>query len=213
MSGVVFEDTTVELVNRDDRFLTDSAHLVLELNQNGKLVDKANLSSRDSMPGVWNADEPLILHEPVGKLTLSVLIQLGQNERQLIGSMELNGTELFNMVGTHFDIPLLSQENYPDILLRTKILTIEDLRENTREMNSGTTRQRGSSSEGHTIEGMFADGVAAFHDFGSHGNLESLEQAISKFEAIAELIPEGDPNLPVILSNLGAFLLSRFERL
>ncbi|PVF96629.1 hypothetical protein CPB86DRAFT_816256 [Serendipita vermifera] len=213
MNGLIFKDTTVELASRDDWFLTDSAHLVLELNQTGKLMDKSNLLSRESMPGVWDADKPLILHEFAGEFTLSVLMQLGQNERQLVGSMELNGTELLDMVGTQFEIPLLSQENYPDILLRTKVSTIGDLRENTREVNSGTIRQGGSSSEVDTIKRMFSDGITAFHDFGSHGTLESLEQAISNFEAITELIPEGDPNLPGILSNLGAFLLYRFERL
>ncbi|PVF96607.1 hypothetical protein CPB86DRAFT_798792 [Serendipita vermifera] len=95
-------DITVELASLDDRFLTDSAHLVLELNRNGKLVDKANLLSRESIPGVWDADQPLILREFIGELTLSVLMQLGQNERQLAGSVELKETELFDMVGTQF---------------------------------------------------------------------------------------------------------------
>ncbi|PVF96602.1 hypothetical protein CPB86DRAFT_816235 [Serendipita vermifera] len=185
----------------------------LELNQNGKLVDKSNLSSRESIPGVWDADEPLILQEVIGDFTLSVLMQQDQDERQLVGSVELKETELFDMVGTQFEIPLISQDNYPDILLRTKVLTIEDLGENTREVNLGTSRQNGGSGEGNTIERMLADGVAAFHDFESDGNLESLDQAVSKFEVIAELIPEEDPKLPGILSNLGAFLLSRFERL
>ncbi|PVF91900.1 hypothetical protein CPB86DRAFT_820103 [Serendipita vermifera] len=213
-SGLIFKDTTVELASRDDRFLTDSAHLVLELNQNGKLIDKADLLARESMPGVWDADQTLILRrELAGEFTLSVLIQLGQNDPQLVGSMGLNGTELLDMVGTQFEIPLLSQENYPGILLRTKVSTIEGLGENPREVNSGTNRQSGGSSEVDTIKRMFSDGIAAFHDFGSRGTLESLEQAISNFEAIAELIPEGDPNLPGILSNLGVFLLYRFERL
>jgi tetratricopeptide (TPR) repeat protein len=68
-------------------------------------------------------------------------------------------------------------------------------------------------NEREIVRKLFSDGVASYHDFESYGNLQSLEQAISKFEAIIDMTPEMHPRLPTILCNLGAFLLSRFEEL
>jgi hypothetical protein len=34
----------------------DVAHLILEVKSNGRVVDKVNLLSRESTPGVWDAD-------------------------------------------------------------------------------------------------------------------------------------------------------------
>ncbi|PVF99330.1 hypothetical protein CPB86DRAFT_796564 [Serendipita vermifera] len=97
-----FKDITVELVTRDDCFLTDIPHLILELSQDGRVVDKANLLSRESSHGVWDADEPLILRDVVGEFMLSVSIQLDEHDRQLVGSFELGETELYEIVGTVF---------------------------------------------------------------------------------------------------------------
>jgi hypothetical protein len=47
---------TVEVGSRDDCFLTDVYHLMLEVRSNGQVMDKVNLLSRESMPGVWDAD-------------------------------------------------------------------------------------------------------------------------------------------------------------
>jgi tetratricopeptide (TPR) repeat protein len=63
------------------------------------------------------------------------------------------------------------------------------------------------------VQKMFSDGRSAYHDFESHRNLQSLEQAISKFEALAETTPQSDPNLPVILKYLGDSFQCRFEQL
>jgi hypothetical protein len=54
-------DITVELGNRDDCFLTDVYHLILEVRSNGQVIDKVNLLSRESMPGVWDADNIVLL--------------------------------------------------------------------------------------------------------------------------------------------------------
>ncbi|PVF92250.1 hypothetical protein CPB86DRAFT_672866, partial [Serendipita vermifera] len=56
-------------------------------------------------------------------------------------------------------------------------------------------------------------GVSAYREFESGGNLEHLEEAISKFEAVVNVTLEDDANLPGVLSNLGAFLRCRFEQL
>ncbi|PVF91763.1 hypothetical protein CPB86DRAFT_718845, partial [Serendipita vermifera] len=60
---------------------------------------------------------------------------------------------------------------------------------------------------------MSTEGVTACPEFERHGKLEDLERAISKFEAVANVTLEDDPNLPGILSNLGLFLRYRFEQL
>jgi hypothetical protein len=54
-------DTSVELAIRDDCFLMDVVHLILELKSNDQVIDKVNLISRESTPGVWDADSILIL--------------------------------------------------------------------------------------------------------------------------------------------------------
>ncbi|PVF93589.1 hypothetical protein CPB86DRAFT_829240, partial [Serendipita vermifera] len=208
-----FKDIAVELASRDDCFLTDIPHLVLELNQDGRMVDKVNLLSRESSRGVWDADKPLILREVTGEFILSVSMQLDENECQLVGSIELGGTELYEMVGTEFEIPLVSHRNHPGLILRAKIWTIENIPENIRELISGTIQQTSSSREDGTVQNMFSEGITAYEEFERHGKLENLEHAISKFEAIANATPAGNPRLPGILSKLGTFLGYRFEQL
>ncbi|PVF96605.1 hypothetical protein CPB86DRAFT_798790 [Serendipita vermifera] len=95
-------DITVELASRDECFLTDIAHLILELNHSGRSVDKVNLFSRESMPGVWDADKPLVLLGVTGEFMLSVSMQFDENDRQLVGSMELNETDFYDLVGTQY---------------------------------------------------------------------------------------------------------------
>jgi hypothetical protein len=51
------QDTTVELTTRDDCFLIDVYHLLLEIKLDGRIVDKVNLLARESTPGVWDADK------------------------------------------------------------------------------------------------------------------------------------------------------------
>ncbi|PVF91323.1 hypothetical protein CPB86DRAFT_830641 [Serendipita vermifera] len=157
LGALVLEDIIVKLVCRDDCFLTDIAHLALELSQNGQIVDKVNLLSRKAIPGVWNADQRLILQEVTGDFNFSVWIQFDENDRQLISSIELDGTELYNKIGTEHKIPLLPHENYPDMVLWTKISTIEKLVEDTQDlisemMNliSETINQLSGSKEGDT---------------------------------------------------------------
>ncbi|PVF91892.1 hypothetical protein CPB86DRAFT_820105 [Serendipita vermifera] len=208
-----FKDITVELATRDDCFLADIPYLVLELNQDGRVVDKANLLSRESSRGIWDADEPLVLREVIGVFMLSVSIQLDEDDRQLVGSIELGGTELYEIVGTHFEIPLVSHENYPTLILQTKIWTIEDVPEDIRELIAGTIQQISSSRKDGTLQNMFSEGLAAYHEFERCGSLEHLELAVSKFEAVANMTPEGDSNLPGRLSDLGGVLISRFEQL
>jgi tetratricopeptide (TPR) repeat protein len=64
-----------------------------------------------------------------------------------------------------------------------------------------------------TLEKIISEGITEYHDFESHGNLQSLDQAISKFEAVERVVSDSDPRFLGILNNLGAFFLRRFEQL
>jgi tetratricopeptide (TPR) repeat protein len=103
----------------------------------------------------------------------------------------------------------MCHENYPSLILRTKIFV--GLK--TQESNSGTGGQSTRSGGGEAIPKMLSEGVAAYQDFESSGNLQRLERAISNFEAAVEMIPENDSRLPSISNYLGGLLLSRFEQL
>jgi hypothetical protein len=60
-TDIVPSDITIELATRDDCFLMDIVHLILEVKSNNQVVDKVNLLSRESTPGVWDADTILVL--------------------------------------------------------------------------------------------------------------------------------------------------------
>ncbi|CAG8589211.1 16081_t:CDS:2, partial [Acaulospora colombiana] len=76
---------------------------------------------------------------------------------------------------------------HPNIVLRTKISNIEDFRENLRKMITATIQQRNAPRENDMVSRMVSVGLAAFRDFERHGKLETLEHAISKFEAAIEM--------------------------
>ncbi|PVF93401.1 hypothetical protein CPB86DRAFT_801256 [Serendipita vermifera] len=104
MSVLALKDTTVELTTGDDCFLTDIAHLILEITQNGRFVHKINLWSQESSRGVWDMDGTLILPEVPATFTVSVFIQVDENDRQLVGSMEINGPELLDTIGGQYEL-------------------------------------------------------------------------------------------------------------
>jgi hypothetical protein len=54
-------DTSVQLSTRDDCFLIEIAHLILQISFKGEVAAKANLFSQESSPGVWDADQILTL--------------------------------------------------------------------------------------------------------------------------------------------------------
>jgi hypothetical protein len=55
-------DTSVELSLPDNNLLRDIYHMRLEVSVNGQVVDKADLYSRESVPGVWDANAILVLY-------------------------------------------------------------------------------------------------------------------------------------------------------
>jgi tetratricopeptide (TPR) repeat protein len=100
----------------------------------------------------------------------------------------------------------ICHEDYPNLILRTSVVAIE-------KFMSEFGQRRTQSSEEEAIQKIWSDGVAAYRDFDSHGSLQNLDLAISKFETLVEMTPGADSSLPDILKNLGTFLNCRFERL
>jgi tetratricopeptide (TPR) repeat protein len=157
---------------------------------------------------------------------ISVSMRLDENNHLPLGLIELNAPELHDMVGKQYgksstyielksltvfltEKPLALHEDHPNLLLRTKILLVE----NVQEFISGSNQQTTQSNKGKTIQKLGLDGMDALSNFHNHGNLQSLEEAISKFEAAADMTPESDPDLLDILNNLGTSFLCRFEQL
>jgi tetratricopeptide (TPR) repeat protein len=103
---------------------------------------------------------------------------------------------------------LTSHESYPILILQTKIEAVQ----NIQGILSGISQRKARLNE-QSIRKMFSDGTEAYKDFETRGNLQSLAEAISKFETITKMAPEDDPKMPLVLSNLGSFLLRRFEQL
>ncbi|PVF92186.1 TPR-like protein [Serendipita vermifera] len=211
MSVLVLKDTTVELLTRDDEALKGITHLVLEVDVYGRVVDKANLVSQATSPWKWDADQLLVIRHVATDFMISVVTESDRDERRVIASMELSGLELCNTIGNQYEVPLISDESYPNLVLRTSAMAIEDIGDLV--ARSGLNDIRGGLSHTErTIEKLLADSNAAYEDFIRHGKLDRLEQAISQYRAAIEVIPEDDPQVPDILNNLGISLRRRFEQ-
>jgi hypothetical protein len=55
-------DITIELAVKGDCYLAEVDHLILEIHIDDQAVDSVSLVSRESEPGVWDADQRLILY-------------------------------------------------------------------------------------------------------------------------------------------------------
>ncbi|PVF92188.1 hypothetical protein CPB86DRAFT_791398, partial [Serendipita vermifera] len=211
MSVLVLKDTTVELSTRDDESLKETTHLVLEANVNGRVVGKANLVSQMASPWKWDAERILVIPDVTADFMVSVVIDGDRNERRVIAFMELNSLELCNTIGSRCEVPLMSDESYPHLVLRTSAMAIENIEDFVGR--SGLNDIGGGLSHTEdTIEKMLADARTAYEDFKRHRKLERLEEAISKRRTVMEVIPEDDPRVPDILNHLGGSLISRFEQ-
>jgi tetratricopeptide (TPR) repeat protein len=123
-----------------------------------------------------------------------------------VGRLEYAELELY--LTLPIEVPLVCHDNYPSLILRAKIDAIENIQEIFAAMFSRFVR-----SDQEIIRRMFSEALAAHDDFDSHGNLQSLDQAILKYEAIIERIPPNGPMAAATLSNLGLSLIRRFEQL
>ncbi|PVF92657.1 hypothetical protein CPB86DRAFT_801846 [Serendipita vermifera] len=213
MSLLALKDTTIQLSTRDDESLKGIKHLVLEVNMNGQVVDKANLLSQTSSPWKWDADQILVIRDVATDFMISVVIESDRNDHQVIAFMELNGLELCNAIGKQHEVPLMSVENYPSLVLRTSAMAVDNIEDLFARSGLKDIEGGGPSPTEAAIKKMLADGKTAYDDFRWHGKLERLEQAISRYRTAIQVISEGDPRVPGILNSLGIFLQSRFEQL
>ncbi|KAG8817399.1 hypothetical protein FRC17_011248, partial [Serendipita sp. 399] len=180
--------------------LEDTAHLILELRINGRIVGETNLYPRAETTGIWDADQDLILCEADSEPILFVFSENNGEESQLLGPIQLLRRDV---LAGRLEMPLTSTE---DIVLKAKIetLSIGDL----------LIRQaHDEAKEEIEIENRFENALHQLRDFEGSGNLDILEQAISQFQFLVGMVHEVDPNLPVILQNLGICLGYRFKRL
>ncbi|PVF98136.1 hypothetical protein CPB86DRAFT_873630 [Serendipita vermifera] len=200
-------DITVELSEKDNCFMTEIDHLVLEIIVNDQSVDKVNLVSRESEPGNWDAGRKLILRETSTEFTISVALELGENDHLPVGSIELSGPLLYDVLGKSSEIPLMAHENYPEMVLKTKIrgMSMEDFQ----QLFSFLPRNQIPSGVG----GLNHEALAAMREFEHYGDLERLEQAISKLRIATETAAVDDPKRADVINHLGISLKYRFERL
>ncbi|PVF92336.1 hypothetical protein CPB86DRAFT_802113 [Serendipita vermifera] len=212
MSILVLKDTTVELSTRDDESLKGITPLILEVNVNGRVVVKANLLSQIPSPWKWDADQMVAIHDIATDFIISVVMESERNERRVIAFMELNGLEPWNTIGKQYEVPLMSDENYPNLVLRTSAMAIQNIedfiaRASLDDIGGGLPHTEG------TIQKMLMDARAAYEDFQRHGKLERLEQAITQYRTVIEVIPEDDPKVLALLNDLGISLCRRFGQL
>ncbi|PVF92920.1 hypothetical protein CPB86DRAFT_145599 [Serendipita vermifera] len=189
-------DPTVKLATQEGSSLKNITRLILEIKVDSHVVGEANLLSRDSTPGIWDTDLLLFSCEVTGEFLVSVSMQVDENERQLLGSIELNGSELYDIIGNQYEVPLMCHENFPNLILQTKILGIKTVGPNGEDV----------------VDKMLREGITAWRDFEKHGNLQGLELSISKLEAALKMTPWNLFQLPEILSRLGESLRCRFEQ-
>ncbi|PVF92858.1 hypothetical protein CPB86DRAFT_147741 [Serendipita vermifera] len=134
MRGLILKDTVVELATQEDCFLTGITHLTLEITQNGQVVDKANLLLRESTQGIWDADKIIALRDVAATFMVSVYLQFDENDRQLLGSVQLSGQQLLDTSGGQHEIPLMRHEDCPDLILRTRGSAMENVQESMRNI-------------------------------------------------------------------------------
>ncbi|KAG8817354.1 hypothetical protein FRC19_011401, partial [Serendipita sp. 401] len=230
-SSLIFQGITVELSAEADHSLRDVLHLVSKLKLDDRYVDKADLLSRESSPGVWDANKPLILPEIVAHFTLSVFAELGGEGPQLVASQELYGTDLCDRLGEPVTILLDGHEDYPSMILKTKITTEADIFKPAlggEQSNNQTGECRvqdlapNSGDQTGNFEGLLQllsevnpDNGGRCPSYGSDnfGNWEDINKRIEMEEEAVRSTPDSDPDKPSRLSNLGSSLLSRFKRL
>ncbi|PVF92655.1 hypothetical protein CPB86DRAFT_829849 [Serendipita vermifera] len=213
MSVLVLKNTTVELSPRGDASLKRITNLVLEVSDDGRVIDKANLLSQEPSPRMWEADQVLIIPEAVSHFMICAVTEGGRNERQKIAFMELNSIELRNVTGKQYEVPLISNESCPNVVLKTSTIVIENVQELLARSAPNNGQGGELSHQEATIGRLFADADTARQDFQCHGGLERLEQAICQYRAAVELIPEDDPRRPDLLNHFGISLRSRFNEL
>jgi tetratricopeptide (TPR) repeat protein len=110
-------------------------------------------------------------------------------------------------------MPLISSGGYPSLILKTRIVSLENVEESIPGIRQLTGHEDGTQPQGGTINKMLREAETSFEDFEQHGTLGRLEKAISQWKTALAILPKDDPGLPSILTNLGLALNTRFEQL
>ncbi|PVF95707.1 hypothetical protein CPB86DRAFT_763467, partial [Serendipita vermifera] len=205
MSVLILKETSVTMSNRDGRFFPAVSRLILEVACNGKVVDKVNLLPRKSSPGVWDADDILVLHDRYARFTVSVSRRVDRKP-QVVAFIELDGSKFYDGVRRTYEMPLMHRENYPCLRFKARSLGVEDLREFLSLMVQFSAWIRED-----TIKEIVQDARAAGPDYEQYWRPESLYQTIVQLQYVIDMVNEDHPELPNFLNILGTCLLRRFE--
>ncbi|PVF92651.1 hypothetical protein CPB86DRAFT_801841 [Serendipita vermifera] len=210
---LILKDTTIELSTREDVFLKDIEYLLLEVSIDGQVVTKANLLSGEWNPWVWEADEVVVMPEVAIDVRISVVMEAYGDERQMVAFVDLNGSKLSNALGNRCEIPLMSYESYPNLVLKTRPTAIETVDESLARSGPSYTPGYSGPPGAATIEKMLADAHVSRQEFEQHRIVDHLDQAISQYRTAIEHISPDDQLLPGALDRLVESLLDRFEAL
>lgn len=194
----MFDDTSIELSSQDDCFLTDISHLVLQVRSNGEAVDEVDLFSDESRPGVWEANEYLLICKDDAHTEISLSVSIGMDgaEHQLLGYVVLNGPELDDNA-EEYEVPLICHEIASNLVIKAKRLDDID----TEMVLSDFDKQKACS-----------DASTAYEEYKLYETLESLDQAIVQIKSAINMLDIHDSRFPYISSILGLCLNDRFER-
>ncbi|KAG8857702.1 hypothetical protein FRB91_011017 [Serendipita sp. 411] len=205
-------EITIELSAQDEHYLKEIFHLVLMLTLNGRVVGRTDLLSRESSPGVWDANEPLMLREIVSHFTLSVYGEIGTEERQLLASGEVYGPDLYDELGEPVKILLDGHEDYPNMILKTKLIAADPF-DITQPLSAGKPSYFDRLVRRNSQVRSDSSAVSSSYGYGGFENPESINIIIQRQKLAANLTPDDHPEKPRRLSNLGSSLGARFQHL
>lgn len=204
MSVLVFKDTTVELSTREDCFLMDIAHLTLEVTAKEIVFEKVDLVSRESSPGTWDSDQVIFLPEIFTEFVISIWMETSESQRQLLGFMELSAPDLYGSIGKLYEIPLMCHENYPSLVIKARLMGIDDIQKFISNIDQRVPRQKDA------IDRMIDEAYNAHQDLRYQSDAGRLEEVISMYQRIRDIMPDGDRRLYLILNNLALCFQTRF---
>ncbi|PVF97907.1 hypothetical protein CPB86DRAFT_854347, partial [Serendipita vermifera] len=144
-----------------------------------------------------------------GEFVISVATKQDAEDAQVLGSMELNGPDIYDGVGKQHEIPLMSREDNLTLIVRTKILGVENPRDLVSEVFDYKTPSGGTRKISITNKRIDTTPDEPGHT----ETLQGMDQEIFRLRRAVEMIPQDNPRYPGVLTQLGIFLHRRFERL
>ncbi|KAG9020074.1 hypothetical protein FS842_007608 [Serendipita sp. 407] len=187
---------------------------------------------------MWDAIKFPISSGIAGHLFFSVFAELGGEERQLLASKELYGPELRDGVGEPVEIVLNGHENYPDMILKTKVVAVDLFRQalgaerpndeteaegRLQDVAINTGNETNDFERHETADSLLQYprsqtplddlGIPLSHGVGVPGDDGNIDRRIEQEQEVVISTPDDDPDKPKQLSNLGNSLHTRFQRL